>query len=73
MGILHLGERPRVRLFLRRDRFGRFLSCLVFVPRDRFNTQVREAVQEILEETFNGALPTTTSACRSRSSRGSIT
>ena len=55
MGILHLGERPRVRLFVRRDRFGRFLSCLVFVPRDRFNTQVREAVQEILEETFNGA------------------
>jgi glutamate dehydrogenase len=53
-GILHLGERPRVRLFLRRDRFGRFLSCLVFVPRDRFNTQVREAIQEILQEAFNG-------------------
>jgi glutamate dehydrogenase len=54
MGILHLGERPRVRLFLRRDTFGRFLSCLVFVPRDRFNTQVREAIQDILQEAFNG-------------------
>ncbi len=54
MGILHLGERPRVRLFLRRDTFGRFLSCLVFVPRDRFNTQVREAIQEILQEAFDG-------------------
>ncbi len=32
LGILHLGERQRVRLFVRRDRFGRFLSCLVFVP-----------------------------------------
>ena len=54
MGILHLGERPRVRLFPRRDTFGRFFSCLVYVPRDRFNTQVREAIGEILMETFNG-------------------
>jgi glutamate dehydrogenase len=54
MGILRLGERPRVRLFVRRDRFGRFLSCLVFVPRDRFNTQVRERIQGVLEEAFNG-------------------
>ncbi len=54
MGILHLGERPRVRLFLRRDTFGRFLSCLVFVPRDRFNTQVREGIQAILVEAFDG-------------------
>jgi glutamate dehydrogenase len=55
MGILHLGERQRVRLFVRRDRFGRFLSCLVYVPRDRFNTQVRERVQDVLQEAFNGA------------------
>jgi glutamate dehydrogenase len=54
MGILHLGERPRVRLFPRRDTFGRFLSCLVFVPRDRFNTQVRERIQAILSEEFSG-------------------
>jgi glutamate dehydrogenase len=54
MGILHLGERPRVRLFVRRDTFGRFLSCLVYVPRDRFNTQVRERIQAILSEEFGG-------------------
>ena len=54
MGILHLGERPRVRLFLRRDTFGRFLSCLVFVPRDRFNTQVRQGIEAILVEEFDG-------------------
>jgi glutamate dehydrogenase len=54
IGILELGERQRVRLFLRRDRFGRFLSCLVFVPRDRFNTQVRQAIERILQGAFNG-------------------
>ena len=35
----HLGERQRVRLFVRRDAFGRFLSCLVYLPRDRYNTE----------------------------------
>ncbi|HXV34235.1 MAG TPA: NAD-glutamate dehydrogenase domain-containing protein, partial [Gaiellaceae bacterium] len=54
LGILHLGERPRVRLFLRRDTFGRFLSCLAFVPRDRFNTQVRQGIEAILVEEFDG-------------------
>jgi glutamate dehydrogenase len=54
MGILHLGERPRVRLFPRRDAFGRYFSCLVFVPRDRFNTQVRQRIQAILTEEFHG-------------------
>ena len=51
-GILGLGERQRVRLFVRRDEFERFLSCLVFVPRDRFNTQNRERISEILRDAF---------------------
>ncbi len=54
LGILHLGERRRVRLFVRRDTFGRFLSCLVYLPLDRYNTQVRSRIQEILTETFGG-------------------
>ncbi len=54
MGILHLGERRRVRLFVRRDVFGRFFSCLVFLPRDRFNTENRRKVEEILQEAFGG-------------------
>ncbi|MDQ5831761.1 MAG: NAD-glutamate dehydrogenase, partial [Actinomycetota bacterium] len=45
IGILHLGERQRLRLFLRRDAFGRFISCLVFVPRDRFNTENRRRIE----------------------------
>ena len=48
IGILHLGERQRLRLFMRRDTFGRFLSCLVFVPRDRFNTENRRRIEGII-------------------------
>jgi glutamate dehydrogenase len=48
MGILHLGARQRVRLFVRRDTFDRFVSCLVFVPRDRFNTENRRRIAQIL-------------------------
>src|SRR5207245_360596 len=48
MGILYLGERQRLQLFVRRDSFGRFLSCLVFVPRDRFNTENRRRIEAIL-------------------------
>ncbi|MFL5992676.1 MAG: NAD-glutamate dehydrogenase, partial [Rubrobacteraceae bacterium] len=54
MGILHLQERQRVRLFVRRDAYGRFFSCLVFVPRDRYNTRIREKMQEILQQAFDG-------------------
>jgi glutamate dehydrogenase len=55
MGILHLQERQRVRLFVRRDTYGRFFSCLVFVPRDRYNTVIRERMQDILLRAFDGA------------------
>ncbi|HEU4846892.1 MAG TPA: NAD-glutamate dehydrogenase domain-containing protein, partial [Rubrobacteraceae bacterium] len=54
MGILHLQERQRVRLFVRRDAYGRFFSCLVFVPRDRYNTRIREKMQEIFQRAFDG-------------------
>ena len=49
-GILELGERQRVRLFMRTDRYERFVSCLVFLPRDRFNTVNRMQIGEILRE-----------------------
>src|SRR3989442_9502858 len=54
VGILHLGERRSVRLLVRRDAFGRFFSCLVYLPRDRFNTENRIRIQEILQEAFGG-------------------
>jgi glutamate dehydrogenase len=53
-GILRLEERQRTRLFVRRDAFGRYVSCLVFVPRDRFNTELRERIQDLLLAAFNG-------------------
>src|SRR5215217_5962106 len=53
MGILHLGERQRLRLFVRADRFGRFVSCLIFIPRDRFNTDNRRRIEAILREAFD--------------------
>ncbi|MGI9333303.1 MAG: NAD-glutamate dehydrogenase, partial [Gammaproteobacteria bacterium] len=53
LGILHLQERQRVCLFMHRERYGRYYSCIVYVPRDRFNTQTRLAIQERLIETVN--------------------
>ena len=49
-GILQLQDRQRLRLFLRVDPFARFVSCLVYVPRDRYNTALRERMQHILEQ-----------------------
>ena len=54
LAILQLGERQRVRLFVREDLFGRFVSCLVYLPRDRFNTETRQRIQEILMDAFGG-------------------
>lgn len=54
MGILHLQERQRLRLFVREDMFQRFVSCLVYVPRDRYNTDLRERMQAILQQAFDG-------------------
>src|SRR5450755_1344381 len=52
MGIVALGERQRVRLFVRSDPYQRFVSCLVFVPRDRFNTDNRERIASVLSDAF---------------------
>ena len=54
MGILHLQERRRVSVFARQDPFGRFASFLVFLPRERFSTEVRKRVQEVLREAVGG-------------------
>lgn len=54
MGILGLQERARTRLFLRRDRYGRFFSALVYIPRDRFNTGIRHRIEALLMEALQG-------------------
>jgi glutamate dehydrogenase len=53
-GIVNLYERKRVRVFLRRDPYHRFFSCLLYVPRDRYNTQARERIERILIDEFRG-------------------
>ncbi|MEM9552700.1 MAG: NAD-glutamate dehydrogenase [Acidobacteriota bacterium] len=54
MRILELQLRPRLALLVRRDEEERFVSCMVYVPRDRHNTEVRMEIQRILEEVFVG-------------------
>ncbi len=53
MGIMHLQGRTRSRLFVRRDKYGRFFSCLVYIPRDRFNTDVREKIEALLKQVLH--------------------
>ncbi len=48
LGVVHIQERQQVRLFIRRDAFGRFYSCLVYMPRERYNATVRVDMQNIL-------------------------
>jgi glutamate dehydrogenase len=55
-GILLLYQRPRIGVFPRRDEFGRYVSVLVFAPRDRYDTQLRMRFGAILEEAYGGKL-----------------
>lgn len=55
IGILRLGERQRTRLFLRCDPFGRSVSCLVYVPREHYDTEQRKRIQSVLMNAFDGA------------------
>ncbi|MEK8032953.1 NAD-glutamate dehydrogenase [Ideonella sp. DXS29W] len=54
LGILALGDRQRLRLFVRQDPFDRFVSCLIYVPREAYATDLRIKFQRILMEAFAG-------------------
>jgi glutamate dehydrogenase len=54
MDILHLQERRRIRFFFQEDVFRRYVSCIVFVPRDCYNTELRVKIQSILMTAFAG-------------------
>ena len=54
IGILNLQDRKRVKFFVRRDAFRRFLSCIVYVPREKYTTEIRRRVEEVLVEEFDG-------------------
>ncbi len=55
-GIMRLEERPRTRLFVRRDKFDRFVSAFVYVPRDRFNSELRERIGQLLADAYDGTV-----------------
>ncbi len=55
LAVVHLNERPRTRLFLRPDDYGRYVSCLVYLPRDRYNTTVRHRMEDLLREAFDAS------------------
>ncbi len=54
LGIVHLYDRQRIRLFVRHDAFERFASCLIYVPREQYSTELRRAWQAILVDAFAG-------------------
>ena len=54
LGVLHLFDRPRARVFLRRDRFNRFVTALAYIPKERFNTDLRERVGDAIARAYGG-------------------
>ncbi|WP_433662808.1 NAD-glutamate dehydrogenase [Nocardia sp. CA-128927] len=54
LAVLNIGLRRQVRLFLRADGYGRFVACMVYLPRDRYTTRVRLEMQEILVRELGG-------------------
>src|SRR4029077_17862850 len=48
------GERPRVRALVRPDKFDRFVSVIVFIPRDRYDSAVRQRIGAYLAQAFEG-------------------
>ena len=54
LGILHLQDRPRTGIFLRFDPFDRFVSVMLFLPREGYDSDVRARAGRILAEGFGG-------------------
>ncbi len=54
VAVMHARERRQVKIFIRRDTYGRYVSALVYLPRDRYNTNVRERFAAILKEELGG-------------------
>lgn len=54
VGVMHLMERPRTKVFVRRDPFDRFVTAIVYFPRDHFSSELRQRVGRELAAQFNG-------------------
>lgn len=54
MAIMQLQNRQRLTLFIRPDKFERFVSCVVYIPRERYDSDLRRKIEKILEKDFQG-------------------
>ncbi len=52
--IVNLYDRQIVRAFVRRDTFHRYWSCLIYVPRERYSTEIRRRIESIAIEVLHG-------------------
>lgn len=50
--VAQIKERQQTRLFVRKDHYGKFFSCLVYIPKETYNTEIRKRIQEILCRVF---------------------
>ncbi|KMT64797.1 NAD-glutamate dehydrogenase [Catenovulum maritimum] len=55
LGIMQMQERGVAKLFIRKDIFGRYFSCMAYVPRDKYNTQLRKATQALFQRHLNSS------------------
>ncbi|WP_293853091.1 NAD-glutamate dehydrogenase [uncultured Alsobacter sp.] len=59
LDIMTLYERPRIRVLARADKFDRFVSLLVYIPKDRFDSAIRRKVGEVLARLYDGRVSAT--------------
>lgn len=52
MGVVQMQDRDLLRLFVRKDPFGRFFSCMVYVTKERYNTELRRKTQQVFKQYF---------------------
>ncbi|MFT7098335.1 MAG: glutamate dehydrogenase [Rickettsiales bacterium] len=55
-GIVAIAGRSLVRMFSRNDKFCRFVSYLIFIPRDKFNTELKESIQDLISKAYKGKI-----------------
>ncbi len=58
LGVMNAETYQQTRLFIRRDPFERFVSCLTYLSRERYNTDIRKRIEAILEAAFDGVTQT---------------
>jgi len=53
VAVTNFHERRKIKLFVREDRYGLFVNCLIYLPRDLFDTRVRYSIEKLLADAFN--------------------